>query len=113
MKRYDGLVWAILFLIFGLLQFNDPDGMLWMIIYGSATLLSILAFKNKLKYSILWIAVVLYVIGAWYLWPDSYEGLTLDQGYTPAIEEARESLGLLICTIGMIWLYLRRIPSET
>ena len=111
MNRYDGLVWAILFLVFGFFQFNDPDGLIWVAIYGSAAMFSVLAFKRKLNYKLLWVAAVLYTIGAWYLWPNSYQGLTLENGYTPAIEEARESLGLLICTVAMIWLYFRRVPA--
>lgn len=108
MKKYDGLIWAILFMVFGVLQYNDPDSGIWMLIYGAAAVLSLLAYLGKSKSWLYWVMFVASLIGAIALWPAQYEGLTLKDGYSPAIEEARESLGLAVCALGMLWLAFRR-----
>lgn len=107
MKQFDGLIWAALFIIFGALQYNDPDAITWILIYAAAAVIGILTYYQKLSKVILWLMFGVFLIAAGLLWPDEYQGLTLDMGYSPAIEEARESLGLGICALGMIWLALR------
>ncbi len=107
MKKFDGLIWALLFLVFGFFQYNDPDGILWMAIYGIAAVVCYLSYKQRVPRLVLILLAIGYLIGAFYLWPPHYEGLTLQDGYTPSIEEARESLGLAICTLGLVWLFFR------
>ncbi len=105
MKKVSAIIWALVFILFAFYQSNDPDAMIWMLIYGAAALLSVLVFLNKITRPVLYIAMFAFLIGAWLLWPDHFEGLFLreDGSYTPAIEEARESLGLLIGAISMAW----------
>jgi hypothetical protein len=103
MKKISAIFWTLLFVVFAIFQINDPDAMVWMLIYGAAALLSLLVFLGKDSRPVLWIALIAFLAGAVMLWPDSYEGLTLENGYTPAIEEARESLGLLIGGVSMGW----------
>jgi hypothetical protein len=95
----------LLFIVFAIYQTNDPDPVLWMLIYGAAALLSLLVLINKITRAVLYIAMFVFLIGAWTLWPDSFEGLFLkeDGSFTPAIEEARESLGLFTGAISMAW----------
>ncbi len=103
MKKIGAIFWTLLFTLFAVFQFNDPDAMIWILIYGAAALLSMLVFLEKVRRPVLWIALIAFIAGAVMLWPDHYEGLTLENGYTPAIEEARESLGLLIGGLAMGW----------
>jgi hypothetical protein len=104
MKKISAVVWILLFAVFAFYQSNDPDAMIWMLIYGAAALLSVLVFLNKITRPVLFIAMSAFLIGAFLLWPDSYEGLQLEEGmYTKNIELARESLGLLICAVSMAW----------
>ena len=105
MRKISAIIWALVFTVFAVYQTNDPDSMLWILIYGAAALLSILVYINKIRRPVLWFAMAAMLAGAVMLWPDSYEGLTLreDGSYTPAIEEARESLGLLLAAISMAW----------
>lgn len=105
MKKISAIIWMLLFIVFAFYQSNDPDPVLWILIYGAAALLSLLVLINKVSRPVLYIAMFLFLIGAWILWPDSYEGLSLkeDGSYTPSIEEARESLGLFIGAISMAW----------
>ncbi len=107
MKRIDSIIWTLLFALFAWFQVNDPDAAVWILVYGSAAVVSIISYSKKLP---LWIyggLAIISLIGAIWLWPDQYQGLTLEHGYTPAIEEARESLGLVTCLLGMLWLAWR------
>jgi hypothetical protein len=106
MKKISAIIWVLLFVVFAYYQTNAPDPMMWILIYGAAALLSILVFLDKIRRPVLWIAMIAMLAGAIMLWPfGNFEGLFLreDGSYTPAIEEARESLGLLIGAIGMAW----------
>jgi Transmembrane family 220, helix len=44
--RYVHLIFALLFAISTALQWNDPDPIRWMALYGSATVLAVLAFRG-------------------------------------------------------------------
>lgn len=105
MKKISSIVWAVLFAVFAYYQSNDPDPMIWILIYGAASLLSILVMINKITRPILYIIMFVFLIGAGILWPESYDGVFLreDGSYTPSIEEARESLGLFIGAVSMAW----------
>ena len=105
MKKISAVVWTILFVLFAYYQRNDPDPMVWILIYGASALIAVLVYMNKIRRPVLWVAFIALIAGALMLWPSSYEGLFLreDGSYTPAIEEARESLGLLIASISMAW----------
>jgi hypothetical protein len=105
MKKISAIFWTLLFVVFAIFQINDPDAMVWMLIYGAAALLSLLVFLGKDSRPVLWIALIAFLAGAFQLWPDTFEGILLkeDGSFTPAIEEARESLGLLIGGVSMGW----------
>lgn len=97
-----GIFWALVFGLFAGWQFNDPDPAIWVTIYSGALALGLLhAFSGKMR-GIHIAAVVAAIVGAVLWWPGRYEGLSLDQGYTPGIEEARESLGLAIVALSNI-----------
>lgn len=103
--RIVALIFAVLFFISAALQFNDPDTLLWIAIYGFAGVLSILFYRglrNKFFYGV---AMLVYLAGAIYLWPKEYKGITMDMSRAPEIELARESLGLAICAFAFL-LYL-------
>ena len=104
MKKVSSILWTLLFVVFAVFQANDPDAIIWILIYGAAALLALLVFLNKISRPVLWVALVAFVAGSAMLWPDSFEGLQLKEGmYSPAIELARESLGLLIAAVSMAW----------
>ncbi len=109
--QYFAIFFAILFIIFGILQYNDPDPHLWIPIYGFAAIISIGIAFNRFNRFVLITAMVLYFIGAAYMWPSTYEGITLDMGYKTGIEEARESLGLFIC--GLVMAYFIVVSYKT
>jgi hypothetical protein len=96
---------AIIFLSFVIVQYNDPDPINWMIAYGFVCVVSILAFLNKLNKNVFLISMPLYLAGAIYSWPETFEGVTMGMGYKPHVELARESLGLLIAFFSLVYLY--------
>jgi hypothetical protein len=105
--KYLPIVLTVLFMLFVIVQYNDPDPFVWMIIYGFTSLSSLLVFFNRMSKTLLLIAMPFYLAGAVYLWPGTYEGISMSMGYKPHIELARESLGLLICFLAMVFLYFQ------
>lgn len=111
--RYLAIFFTVVFILFAIVQYNDPDPWLWIPIYGYAALMSYLAYQKKYIMPALIIGLIGYIAGAIYYFPPSItdwinaeETAKSLQMKMPFVEEARESLGLLICVIAMgIFLY--------
>ena len=104
---------ALIFLLFAFVQINDPDPILWILIYGNMAVLSVLAmFKMRFVY---WLVatIVLYSIyaallvnGAWEWIQSPDRSLLFDdiaKMQYPYIEETREFLGLIICITAAVF----------
>ncbi|MCK0188456.1 transmembrane 220 family protein [Arenibacter sp. F20364] len=104
-------VFTVLFIWAGLLQYNDPDAVLWYFLYGAAAVASFLFFFGKLNVSIAFVLSIAYLIGAWIFWPEHFEGVSIDGGNIDNIEHARESLGLLINALVMLF-FAWRVRAE-
>ncbi len=90
-----------LFLWAAFVQLNDPDAALWIGIYGLAAAISLLFALGRLPS---WIALLLgiaYLTGAFFFWPEAYEGVRFgERGMANMnIELGRESLGLGITAL--------------
>jgi hypothetical protein len=103
---------AVIFLLFAGVQYNDPDPLVWMALYGSVSLLCALA---ALGISLRWPAVALAAVTA--LWMLTLAPAMLDwarMGYptivgsmkaeAPHIELVREFLGLLLALLAQVYL---------
>ncbi len=112
LKRLPHLLLALMFLAFAALQINDPDPILWIIIYLAMTALCALAAFGK-YYRVPMMALALgYLIYMIVLFPgvtDWFHSPDLSLLFDdiakmqyPYIEESREFLGLLICEIVLI-----------
>ena len=101
------VVFALLFFWAAYVQWNDPDALLWYAIYGSAALASLFFFFEKLSFKIALVLFVLYFVGVFVFWPDQFEGVDIGEGEINNIENARESLGLLINALVMLMFSLR------
>lgn len=99
--RVMALIFAIIFIIFAAFQYNDPDALIWIAIYTVAALVSLAVYFKKINLPFLLAIMLIYFIGAIYMWPPTFEGIFLDMGYKIEIEEARESLGLALCGLSM------------
>jgi len=111
--KIANFILALIFLLFAFVQINDPDPILWILIYGNMAVLCVLAmFKMRFIY---WLgaSMILYSIYAallvnsawqWFLSPDRsllFDDLAKMQNLY--IEETREFLGLVICIVVLIF----------
>lgn len=100
--RWFALVISLVFVAFAALQWNDPDPIVWIVAYLVPAALCFLSFRGVvLRLPALAIGAA-YFGAAFFVWPDTYLGLTLDKGYFHEIEEAREALGLAICSVVLL-----------
>ncbi len=99
MRKILGLLLALM-LIFGAVQYNDPDGFLWMFIYTIPALWCALALFCQPRFTLLpvqiayWASVISSVVGVIYFWPMTPNFWTKDVWYN--VETAREGMGLMI-----------------
>jgi Transmembrane family 220, helix len=108
--KYISLALFLMFLLFAGWQYNDPDPILWIPIYGIAAYCAWQAFKgnsNKEMLIVLAIMAATAGINSW-LQMTAWEGV-ITEGLsmkTPNQELAREALGLGICSVSFIWFLL-------
>jgi ABC-type transport system involved in multi-copper enzyme maturation permease subunit len=115
MKIFN-LIFALLFLSFAALQYNDPDPLLWILIYGAMVVLCGLAFTGRIFKKALLALAAGYVVYAIILFPSVMEWLQsedrsmlfdeLAKMQNLYIEETREFLGLMICLMVLLTNYL-------
>ncbi|MFK7812584.1 MAG: transmembrane 220 family protein [Maribacter sp.] len=101
------LLFGILFLVSAALQYNDPDPLVWMIIWGFAGIISIAFAFNRVFFTVPLVAGILALVGFFYSYPEKFEGFEIGVGDIKNIEEGREAFGLLIIAIVMLTLALR------
>ena len=99
-------VLALVMLCFALLQMNDPDPFVWMCSYSLVAIVSVLGTASQNRWRI--VLGMMYVLLALWMFPEEYHGVGEMNEYRPEIEQARESLGILmaggICFLSS-WLY--------
>jgi hypothetical protein len=106
---------AALFAIAAAVQYNDPDPLGWMAIYGAACIVSIIAVARgtaplaasaivgliALVWALFWTGTSEATLGVYAHMFDNWEMRNT------AIEEAREASGLFIVTVWMVVVALR------
>jgi len=112
--RLLDLTMALLFAFAAAVQFNDPDPIRWIAIYGAACALSLVAFFIRrvtpvLTLAVFGIAMVWAVVIAFGGPAASEYGHMFDawEMKSPSVEEAREASGLLIVAVWMMVLVIR------
>lgn len=103
-----------MFVVFAVLQLNDPDPEIWAPLYGYAAGISFLMFLGKMT-NITWplIGLIAYLITALIDWPSSFEGM--ENAMTmmrPEIEEARETSGMLLSAAIMLFYIIMILKSK-
>ncbi|WP_234734883.1 transmembrane 220 family protein [Tellurirhabdus bombi] len=103
MRKWISIIFGLLFILFAVFQYNDPDPGLWISIYLFAAAACFMALSQAVKPWFYLIAGGIYLVAAYLQWPPVFEGFTLDElgMKTINIELARESGGLAICSLVM------------
>lgn len=122
--KYFYLTFAILFILFAALQWNDPDPLHWIIIYGYMAAICLMVAFGKIKRWLIITGIVVYSVYAavlapsFFTWLRSPDRSELFDEFAKMqnlyIEETREFLGLLIClfVLGIIF-FMNRKATRT
>ncbi len=97
-----GFLFAVLFLIAAVLQYNDPDAFIWIVIWGFATLFSLAFALQKITFMPLFFSGIMALGGFFYCYPEKFEGFEIGVGDIKNVEEGREAFGLLIIAIVLL-----------
>ena len=110
------IILAVVFILFAVVQFNDPDPYFWVVIYGAIAGISVFAIWQKYNRPTLILLMVICFGGSIYYFPGLIElfsdheigDLTKTmKAEKPFIEESRESLGLLLSFLVLSFQYLQ------
>lgn len=103
------LVLAVLFVIFAFLQINDPDPVIWILIYGLMAVACVLAAfgyyytKVRIGMLVVFVAYSTVFFSGVVQWLQSDDKSILFDDLAkmqyPYVEESREFLGLLFCIL--------------
>lgn len=105
---------GLLFLVFAVVQFNDPDPFVWIAIYGAVGLIFLVSLAkpiSKRAVGFLMVAMLVYsltFIPGFWEWLNRPEKAEIfgEMIYDrPYIEQTREFLGLLIACYALFYLY--------
>lgn len=102
-----GWFFALLFIVSALLQYNDPDPLVWIIIWGVAAIIAAVFAMNRVAFIVPLVMGVLCLVGFIYVFPDKFEGFEIGNGDIVNIERGREAFGLLIIAITMLSFAMR------
>lgn len=119
--RSVNVVLTLWFLLNAAVQFNDPDPLLWIAIYGTVAIIAGLAVFTRFYLPLIAATLAVCLGGSLYLLPSAFElflhhepgellsGMSPDRPY---VEEARESLGLLIATAALVYFLVLAIRQR-
>ncbi len=103
-----------MFLLFAGVQYNDPDPLIWILIYFFAATICFLAARGKYYDKIILLGIVISLIWSMTLVASILAAISqygAGSIFSPSmikdneVEEARESLGLLIVFVVLVWKY--------
>ena len=105
---------GLIFTLFAIVQFNDPDFWVWVPVYLLPAGISVVYTHKKPQKMYLGILAIIYLIAAISLFPPSInEWISAEEEAQsmgmklPGIEEARESMGLFICFLAMAFFWIK------
>ncbi|MCX6215388.1 transmembrane 220 family protein [Spirosoma sp.] len=103
MKKTFAVIFGLLFVLFAVFQYNDPDPEVWIPIYGFAAVACFMAYFGVGKWWFFVAMAILYIVAAVYQWPPVFEGFLFSEVGMRSlnIEMAREAGGLAICAAVM------------
>ncbi len=115
--KYLNIILSALMVLFAAVQYNDPDVILWFVIYFVPAIWAGLAafrlgaISANIPFNLLRLCLVAEVIGAVYYWP------TTPGFWRQAVwwetETAREGMGIMIATIVVAVAFLTVLRART
>ena len=112
----NSLFWRIgvvFFLWCAFVQWNDPDPWLWIFIYTTTALTLELAARDKIFPKVSLLICFGSVLSAYIWFPEEFFGLFGDMQSKVQIEEARESIGLLLVAMSQLIIFsVTRLSRE-
>jgi len=121
MGRWFHYLTVIVFIVFGIIQFNDPDFWIWTPVYWLIALIPVLFLRNMLTQKLLLLFIVLYGLFMISYIPDIVDWINggMDniagsmKAEEPHIELAREFFGLVICLSVIVIYYFKNKSKLT
>ena len=120
--KYLSIFFALMFMVFAGLQVNDPDPVLWILIYGVMAVLSVMGIFEYYNRKLMIGLAVMFLVYMVILFPGVAEWLQQENKSVlfddvmkmeyPYIEESREFLGLLICLIVLAAYFFRSFRKK-
>ena len=111
-KKTINIVLSIIFFVFALVQLNDPDSIIWFLIYASVSFICLFSNYKIIPKKIL-IAIIILLTGYAlfhlslfidYLGTEHKEEIFGEMVYEkPYLEGSREFLGLLLAALGVFY----------
>ena len=111
-NKIKNLILFILFVIFAILQLNDPDGLLWFSIYFIVSLICLYNTFRAIPKSILILSITVLITYSTfhfslfidYLNTENKEEIFGEMVYDkPYLEGTREFIGLLLAALGIMY----------
>lgn len=90
--RLTSAAMALVFVVFAAVQYNDPDAVLWALVYCLPAVVSVAAVFRRIPRGVVLVAVA-FAAGFLWLSPEFFQREWIDS------EEGRESAGLLIAAL--------------
>jgi len=114
MNKVIDIIIALVFILFAIVQWNDPDPWIWILMYlcvAAIPIMKITGRRNKYYeyglFVLLTIGLVTYIPSIYQWLQDGMPSITTEmKADTPYVEWVREALGLLISVIAVV-LYAR------
>ncbi|MFD2516646.1 transmembrane 220 family protein [Salinimicrobium flavum] len=127
--KITNILFSILFIIAAFLQLNDPDPLLWFLLYFSGVVICILGLTEREYPMLIWIVLTIYIIYSTYLllsptgvlsWYRDHDAENIAQSMKtdkPWIEETREFFGLLLlifsAVLNLLNIHSRKKPGTS
>lgn len=115
--RILNAILGVLLILFVVVQWNDPDGPVWMAIYGLGALWCLLAafrpqvFHNAAVAGGFGLSFAAAIVGMIYFWPDVSNWWDIDVWWPELTgETSREGMGMMVlvlCLLAAGWIVLR------